>query len=214
VVLEAFPQAGRHARGLPSGAMTRPTEPAVETLRRFVHNVEQLQTRRLLRDADLRSDLSLDWAEGGPLRVRHHEPDEEDLRSYLVDFRKFMAEREPVFLARVLSVARRHVTSDEIVAQLAAARSRWKEALKKGDFEIVVNEEQLRPETIMDLWIDGYYFHDDPEKRRKLDALAMVPTSRWFFIDSVLTATHVILSSGHVLKVALREGLVSETPVR
>jgi hypothetical protein len=66
----------------------------------------------------------------------------------------------------------------------------------------------------MDLWINGWYFHDDVEKRRKLEALADVPVSQWLFIDSVVGATKVVLYVGHVLKIALREGLVSDRPVR
>jgi hypothetical protein len=194
--------------------MSTPSELPIETLRRFVYNVEQLQARRLIEEQDLTGSMNLSAAKGGPLKIRYHEPDEEDFRSYLLDFRKFMAAREPIFLNRVLEVARRHVTSDEIVAGLASARSAWKDALRKGTVRYMHNDEHFSPETILDLWINGWYFHDDTDKRRRLEAFAKGPMSRWLFLNSIVGATEVILYSGHVLKIALREGLVSDTPVR
>jgi hypothetical protein len=122
-----------------------------------------------------------------------------------------VSDREPVFLYRVFNVAHRHVTSDEIIAGLAKARAAWRDALQQGNVRLVINDVDLTPETIMDLWINGWYFHDDVEKRRKLEALAV---SQWLFIDSVVGATKVVLYVGHVLKIALREGLVSDRPVR
>jgi hypothetical protein len=194
--------------------MSPTADPPTETLRRFVYHVDQLQARRIIREEDLRSSLNINFAKGGPLTVRHHEPDEEDLRSYLLDFRKLVSDREPVFVYRVFKVAHRHVSSDEIVAGLARARAAWRDALQQGDIRFVVNDIDLTPETIMDLWINGWYFHDDVEKRRKLEALGDVPASRWLFIDSVVSATKVVLYVGHVLKIALREGLVSDSAVR
>jgi hypothetical protein len=190
------------------------TDEPNETLRRFVHHVDQLRARRIIREEDLRSSLNLNASRETPLQVSHHEPDEEDLRSYLLDFRKFIAEQEPVFLNRVLNVAQRHVTSDEILGGIAGARSAWKDVLQKGDLAYRVNQTPLTPELVLDLWINGWYFHNDASKRRRLDALTRVPMSRWLFINAVVSATKVILYVGHVVKIALREGLVSATPIR
>lgn len=195
--------------------MAGESEAPVEALRRFVYQVDELQARRVLQEQDLRSSFSLNApAINAPVSVSHHEPDEEDLRSYLLDFRKFMAVNDPVFLGRVLNVAHRHVTSDEITAGLVSARSGWKNTLAAGSVRFVIDDEHLTPEMILDLWINGWYFHNDSDKRRKLDALAPMPMSRWLFIDAVVSATKVILYSGHVLKIALREGLVSDARVR
>jgi hypothetical protein len=87
---------------------------------------DQLQTRRIIREEDLRA-LNINWTEGGPLTVSHHVPDEEDLRSYLLDFRKFTSRQRARLLNGVFNVAYRHVTSDEIVDGLVSARAAWKD---------------------------------------------------------------------------------------
>jgi hypothetical protein len=190
------------------------TEPAHDTLGRFVYQVDQLRTRRVLTEKDLRSAMTMKFEKGRPLTMQYHRPDEEDLRSYLLDFRKFVSPREPVHLNRVLNVAHRHITSDEIVAELAKARADWKKALKSGDVQFFTNEEAYPPERIMDLWINGSYFHDEPDKRRQLEALSPAGFPHWLFINAVVTTSQLVIYFGHVFKIVLREGLVSDAPGR
>jgi hypothetical protein len=194
--------------------MATPQEPSTETLRRFVYHVDQLQTRRIIRDDDLRSSLQIKGGTHKPLVTNHHEPDEEDLRSYLLDFRKFTMKGEPVFINWVFGIAHRHITGEQIVQYLTEARRGWKESMTRGDIAFVLNGQALQPELVLDLWINGYYFHADPEKARRLEALSTVPLSRWLFINVLVTATKLLFYAGHMIKIALRDGLVSETPIR
>ena len=146
--------------------------------------------------------------------MRYHQPDEENLRSYLLDFRKFTMEGEPVFVHRVFNVAYRHITGEALVYHLTQARQQWKESMTRGEIAFLVNGHALPPEHVLDLWINGYYFHDDPEKARKLEALSNVPLSRWLFINVLVRATQLLLYAAHLVKIALRDGLISETSVR
>ncbi len=194
--------------------MAAPQEPPVETLRRFVYLVDQLQTRKIVKDEELKSSLQIKGKINQPIAMHYHQPDEESLRSYLLDFRKFTMAGELVFANRVFNVAYRHITGEDLVYQLTQARQKWKESMTRGEIAFLVNGQALQPEHVLDLWINGYYFHDDLEKARKLEALSNVPLSRWLFINVLVTATQLLLYSAHVVKVALRDGLVSETPVR
>ena len=191
------------------------SEPAIDTLRRFAYRVDELQSFRLFEQGGLRSSLNISAAQiGAPVSIGHHEPDNDDLRSYLMAFRKFLLKRDPTFIGYVFGIAHRHITNEEFVARLAAAREKWNDAMKKGNVVYKVNDDQLTPELVMDLWINGGYFHDDLEKDGRLQELVRVPMSRWLFLDSVVTASKVIRLAGRVVKVALREGMVSPTPVR
>lgn len=190
---------------------TTPTE----SFQRFVEYVERLHSRQLIKENDLRA-----WAEikgdtaAGSLEVRHHEPDEENLRSYLLAFRKCVSDKEPVFVNRIFNLAHRHITDDELVEFLAGARQAWKQSMREGTMGFVVNDEQVTPEEFMDLWINGEYFHDDPEKRARLEALAGVPLSRWMFLSALVDATNLVFYLGNMLRLALRDGHVSDDPVR
>lgn len=191
-----------------------PAEPATETLRRFVDRAEQLQTRRIIRDDELKTSLQIKGELHRPVTMNHHEPDEENLRSYLVDFRKFTMSGESVFMNWVFGVAYRHITSDEFVHHLTEARQKWKLSMTRGDIAFLVNGETLAPEDVLDCWINGYYFHDDPAKARRLQALSKVPLTRFLFISALVKATQILLYAANVIKISLREGLVSENPVR
>ncbi len=185
-----------------------------ETLHRFVAYVEELRSRRIIQNDDLRSSMTVKAEMGGPVDFSHHEPDEEDLRSYLLGFRKCLAQKEPMFLGRVFNLAYRHITADEIVEALVSTREGWKQALDRGGMNFVINDEQLKPEAVMDLWINGWYFHEDEDKRQRLDALAKVPMTRWLFLNAVVDASNVVFYADHLIGVALRDDHVSKTPVR
>lgn len=194
--------------------MASPQEPPTETLRRFVHLADQLQTRKIIEDEELRSSLQIKGELNQPVAMNYHQPDEENLRSYLLDFRKFTMEGEPVFMNWVFGVAYRHITGEHLVQHLTQARRQWKESMIRGDIAFLVNGQTLQPERVLDLWINGYYFHEDREKARKLAAFSNVPLSRWLFINVLVRATQLLLYSAHLIKIALRDGLVSENPIR
>jgi hypothetical protein len=150
---------------------------------------------------------------GAPVSMEMHEPDEEDLRSYLLDFRKFTMERESVFINRVFNVAHQHVTADLVVEALKDARREWNRE-QEGSIGFIVNDQRITAAAVIDLWINGYYFHRDAEKRRRLEALAQLPLTRFHFLDAVVSASKVIFFTGQWLKAALRDGLISEHRIR
>ena len=78
----------------------KPHTGPVEVLSRFVEQVADLRTRRVIQNMDLRSTMTIKGSTEQGVQFEHHEPDEEDQRSYLLDFRKFMSADEPVFLNR------------------------------------------------------------------------------------------------------------------
>ena len=86
-------------------------------------------------------------------------------------FRKFLLKRDPTFIGYVFGIAHRHITNEEFVARLAAAREKWNDAMKKGNVVYKVNDDQLTPELVMDLWINGGCPHDDLEKDGRLQEL-------------------------------------------
>lgn len=53
------------------------------------------------------------------------QPDEDDLRSFLLTLRQFLMPSEPVFLFRMFNLAHKHLTSEELRTDLAASRKEW-----------------------------------------------------------------------------------------
>lgn len=107
------------------------------------------------------------------MRGGHDEPlahevtlgDDEDLRSALLDVRKFLAEKEDVFFPRVANAVERLVTNAELREANAANRATWRRLLEGGGMlTIVIDNRAYTPERLFDLVINGGLFHDDKAK--------------------------------------------------
>jgi hypothetical protein len=114
----------------------------------FVERATELGNARLLKTGGLRTDWSVTFGPGGT-EATTYDPDEDDFRSYLLTFRQFVSDDEPIFVNRVASILWQRITDDEFR----------------------FNGERLRPEGLLDLWINGIYFHNDAAKAEKLKRL-------------------------------------------
>lgn len=183
-----------------------------EHFKLFAERTEELSRMRILSRQGLTNEWSISAGRGQPLVFRAVQPDEDDLRSYLLAFRKFVSEGEPVYWRYILGLCLKHFTSDNLKARVRECQQGWKEDVQRSGIRLTVNGRELLPEYLADLWINGHYFHDDPEKMKVLQDL--VPAAMLFarpqFLNFVSDATRVILASGHIIKVALREDAIAE----
>ncbi len=167
---------------------------------------------RVILNQGLSSDWSFSMGENQPTVFRASQPDEEDLRSYLLTFRKFISPKEPVFIRRIHKLCDQHLTSDELKGQIRDCQQGWKNHCVRGGIKLNIHGHDVRPEHIADLWINGHYFHDDLEKAKELERY--MPFSILFvrqqFLHFVIEATRVIGGTGYTVKMALRDGAVSD----
>jgi hypothetical protein len=176
----------------------------------FVQRVEELSQRRLVRQG-MNSEHTIKWdAISQQLTYQAIEPDEEDLRSFLLIFRQFISDREPVFINEVFNDCIRFLNSSQLQEYLKKARKKWKNSFRHmGAFHIVVNERNLTGEYVLDLWINGYYFHNDIYKAAELRRLLtnQLPLVRMQFLTILTDLTRIILYVGNVIRYGFREGL-------
>ena len=181
-----------------------------ERLELFSCRVAQLGEMRLVRRG-INSQFTIRW-DTVSQRLSYHalEPDEEDLRSFLLLFRQFISKKEPVFINRIFSDCLRFLGSDELKDELNKAKGEWKRVLTgMAGFKMVVDSQNLTPEYVLDLWINGEYFHNDPEKARELRRLMtdQIPLVRIQLLSALPSLTQVILYIGNVVTYSLMEGL-------
>ena len=136
----------------------------------FVRRAEELLARRAAREG-LQVSFTIKATVGGPVELESTEPDEEDLRSFLMAFRKFILRREPTYLPRVRHLLKEAIEDDELQVRLDDIGRRWEQAKKSIGLNFVNNGEIVTPETMLEWWIYGEYFHDDDEKAAALGAL-------------------------------------------
>ena len=145
-----------------------------------------------------------------PLRLAIHEPDEEDLRSFLLGFRQFVSDNEPVFFRKIANVLWIRLTGDEARQQLSAARSQFKESAEHGPMKLITDSHSFTPETALDYWIDGDFFHNDRRKRQVLAHLDKTSSIlvRQIKLNLLVDTTRYITFLANVAIIGRREGLL------
>ncbi len=182
-----------------------------ERLDIFLSCVDELNARPFVLDGlfEFRFHVHCDQ-ESGYLTCEFEEDDQESFRSFLLTFRKFILNNEPANIDRVLKTCRRHVKSeeDELREVLDELKAVWRYQYGKGVIQMRTNGVNLTPEYVLDLWINGQYFHsDNPDKRKQLDDLLTheLPSVKIQLLWSLPILTQTIFAVGRVVAKALRE---------
>jgi hypothetical protein len=86
----------------------------------------------------------------------------------------------------------------------------WKQMHKACGVKLTLNGRDITPEYVADLWVNGYYFHSDPDKRNALtgllsDAGLMV---RFTFLNFLVEGTRQVLYVRNMIGIAQREALI------
>ena len=128
--------------------------------------------RRVVQSKSLAVNMHLSFDRSKGMRLESQEPDEEDLRSFLMDFRMFISEKEPIFIPRIRSLIEQGLdASSPLLPALRKSKKLWSQQYKSGLLRLELNGKHYSPEEILDLWINGYYFHNDRAKRMVLEGL-------------------------------------------
>jgi len=175
----------------------------------FVQRAKELYERRLVSTSlsQLRFTISCDAA-SQILKQSAPKIDEEDLRSFLLTFRHFVSDNEPAFINRIFNLCDQHLQNDYYRGELRKARQEWRSCFEKmGPIAVTINQKQLTGEFLLDLWINGVYFHNDNEKGDELNRLlgASSYLVRMKFLETLSSLTQVIFYVSSVVDYGLRE---------
>lgn len=181
-----------------------------ERLDLFVRRSKELLNTRIVRAGDLKANMTISAARDQPMDLRTHEPDEEDLRSFLLTFRQFVMKGEPVYVRSIANLLWRRLNGDRIRQELQDARRRFDQAFERGSMRFVLNERHMTPEFVLDLWINGHYFHNDERKARQLEALDGIAHvfSRQLFLGLLVDSTKYVVFLANLAWAARRDGLM------
>lgn len=175
----------------------------------FVETANNLLSTRLVKSRQLFSySTTIKWDEKLGLEQKAGEIDEDDLRSFLVVFRPFTSEKEPQYFYKTYNIAFKllkpeHHTEKQRIAQ---AREGWAKGMKRvNGIKINILGQEFSPEYVLDLFINGHYFHSDPELRLQLRELSKLPIrlDKMSFIMTLQDLTHVIKWTGNFVAYGL-----------
>ena len=176
----------------------------------FAQRVKELIELRLVQGG-MGAKLSMSWdSTSQQLTQQVIQPDEEDLRSFLLLFRHFISKREPVFIPGIFDDCHRFLKSSELTDELKKMHEDWKQIFTFGAFQLMIDNQNVTGEQILDLWINGFYFHNDSHKADELNryfSASYMPTVRMEFLSALTALTQIIGYTGAVVFHGLKEGL-------
>lgn len=185
--------------------------PAAQQLSLFLARVEELLNTRMIQTGglDIGFSISADRVKGSSFEFR--EPHEDDLRSFLLTFRHFVSDNEPVFVNRIHAVCWQQLNSDKLKAELSKGQAYWRTAGRHGPLAYVEDGDSYSPVKMLDLWINGRYFHSDQRKAAQLAQLSApgLLFTRQILLNYIIEATRYILLLRNVIVVARKEGILA-----
>jgi hypothetical protein len=143
------------------------------------------------------------------------EPDFEDFRSFLTVFRKFISIKSPIFIPKTFNSLERLITDGEDKNELRKSRKTYNEVQQDCGFpvSIAAGGKILTQQYVIDMWLNGFYFHDDSEKIKTLDSLEPFhrDATKAVFTDYVIEITKVIEYLARNIFTADEHGLLQVT---
>lgn len=130
-------------------------------------------------------------------------PSEALVVEHLAALRFFLLEKEPSFFNKVVNILSKHSRSEDAVKAYRQLRAQWKNALFQDAVSVEWNGGKITAGGLLDLWLNGEYFHGDEAAKIELERLwhsVPKPVTKWLLIESALGSTSVVLKLNEWLK--------------
>lgn len=112
-------------------------------------------------------------------------PDEELLRSFILDVRKLYMESEATSFKKMFPVFMQYVGADEKI-ELQKCQSDYEENLTISFPAGIPVKESKTIKDILDDWFYGHYLHEDEKKKETLSNLGGAEDFyKWIFVDNL-----------------------------
>lgn len=168
----------------------------------------ELMQRRLIHTGGLTFGLSFRYGRTQGLSVSHSNLDEEDFRSFLLTFRRFVSANDPVYVCWIRNAVRQRLRSDVLTQRLDACFDAWRKP--SGTMVLIVDGQQVEPTVVLDYWINGHYFHVDKRKAESIRALEGIGLllNRSVLMNYVLDTMNFCMEVGNVLHISRTQSLL------
>lgn len=185
--------------------------PDAERLDLFIDRAEALMREPAVSTFKLDVGFTLKAEQGGPMSAEFREPPETALRSYLLAFRPFMSNDDPLYVDGIHNLLHRAIRGDPLKEKLGSWRSSWQNNRKLGAMRLELNGAAMTPARALDLWINGYYFHNDRAKAAELRRLSGIDGGlvRHAALDLVVEGSRYVQFLGWAIVFGRREGVLS-----
>lgn len=120
-------------------------------------------------------------------------PSEKDTKSFLLDFRPFLLQGEEICFPSLCNLISKNSTgNDDLLKKINETKKVWNDFLNGdvvGGLVLKNNKEVFKVKEIIDLWLNGKFFHPTDRKEKKHEKLRNInippfgPMHYFAFID-------------------------------
>lgn len=169
----------------------------VQKISSFISIAEKVRNSKFIREKQSPS-FSLNFEVGKPLKQELSGFDEDDLRSLLLDLRKFTLSKDGVEFTDICTLLLSKTSDQEIIKNINACREQFEKVMTQSVVKLIVDGEIEENIKIIKTWFYGHYFHEQPEHTRNLARLGLGESLHKFnFINLIesLSYLSVILAN-------------------
>ncbi len=165
-----------------------------EKVEQFISIVEKVKNARFTRETK-KVGYQLNFEAGQPLKQETTGFDEEDLRSMLLDLRKFTLKKDGVYLPDICDLLIANTTDQKIINNLQKCKDIYASLMKEPTIKMIINSKSETGEDVIKKWLYGYYFHEK-QHAKDLDNLGVGQTLHK--TNFVIAITNLITLSAYV----------------
>lgn len=174
----------------------------------FCERAKELRESQFIQEGS-NIGVTVKWDKAEGLRIIEKEINTTSLKAFLVTFRQFFMKKEPIFIFDIYNLCLRLITNDKYREYLSGSRAILKKSLRYSGVPITFNGIEKSAQHIMDLIINGVFFHSSDESKMN-EAQALLPHEMTFyrfnFLNLILDATKQILYAEDVIRASIAEG--------
>ncbi len=108
----------------------------------FVYRADMLQQTRLVKNG-FRLSFTEKFTIGESPEKNIQEPDEDDLRSFLITFRQFMLKKDSVFLNRILSLSCKRIAAEPLKNEIIEIKTLWSKEKNNSFMKLISNGKNI-----------------------------------------------------------------------
>ena len=172
-----------------------------QRIKEFIKVTRSLQRTKFIKTT---KEVGVRNAKGSykKIRLKPFGYDEEELRSSLIDFRKLVLQGETTNFYSVCNAVERSTLPQSLKNEVRELRKEFTDILNK-DATLYDRGTHDKPKEVLDKWLNGKYFHQEPSKRRALERMNFVrQVHKLVFVATILNLSRVALKLADVLKKA------------
>jgi len=172
-----------------------------DTMLRFVAYADELKV--ILRSAGFSINFDLEYTKEAGVRFSSMLPSRERVASLLHHLRPFVLDKESTFFPRVCGLLRRVVPLPLFREMLESILGLFFDRDFQLQLILSVNEQVVNSDEGVRLWLNGFEYHRDAEKRARLEALGgVLPLSgqRAVYVSMMVDKANAVLRLASIIE--------------